>query len=526
MSRLTDAIGAMFKARSTPRETLGRSLDPVTVQTVTGNQTPTIAYPLMSTQGIPASPQGGTRTPDMNTPQTPSWALNTPSTTLQNENWFGPGVPLRPVAPAEVAGRMMDYPVNYNVNIRPRSYEAVDFPTLRGLADAYDLMRLIIETRKDQVESYDWEIIPKEGKTVPQSVIDDANQFFLYPDGEHVWNTWMRMVLEDLLVIDAVAIYPRLTKGGDLFALELMDGATIRRVLDPTGRTPMPPDPAYQQVLKGLPAVDYTTEELFYTMRNPRTNRFYGYSPVEQVIMTVNIALRRQLHQLEFYTSGSIPEAFAGVPDTWSAETIQQFQLYWDNMMEGNTAERRKVKFLPMDASKMEFPKSGVVKDDFDDWLSRIVCFAFSISPTALVRQTNRATAQSSQEVALNEGLIPILNWIKRMLDLLISNAYGQPDLEFKWQIQKDLDPLVQAQVDQIYVTTKVVTPDEVRERLGMEPLTAKQQEQLNPAPPPPTLQPGQAPSEEPGVTSGKAPSSKPKGGKPSSPASEISEGE
>jgi hypothetical protein len=39
----------------------------------------------------------------------------------------------------------------------------------------------------------------------------------------------------------------------ELFALEPVDGATIRRVLDNTGRTPLPPDPAYQQIIKGLP---------------------------------------------------------------------------------------------------------------------------------------------------------------------------------------------------------------------------------------------------------------------------------
>ena len=417
-------------------------------------------------------------------------------TTNQGDQWFGPGRPLNPVAPPEVAGRGWDFPTHYNLQTRPRAYEQYDFPTLRAMADNYDLMRLIIETRKDQVESYDWEIIPKDGKTVSQSELDEVNEFFLYPDREHVWNTWLRMVLEDLFVIDTIAIYPRTTRGGKLYTLDLMDGGTLKRVLDETGRTPLPPDPAFQQVLKGLPAVDYTTDELIYTMRNPRSNRVYGYSPVEQVIATVNIALRRQLHQLQFYTEGSIPEGIAGVPDGWNMETIKQFQIYWDTMMEGNTAQRRKFKFVPLDPSKMVFPKQDVLKDQFDEWLARIICFAFSISPTALIKDTNRATATSTQEQALKEGLIPLLNWLKRLFDLLLAKAWGNTNLEFKWSMQKDLDPLVQAQVDQIYLVTKVVTPDEVRDRLGLEPLTTEQQEQLNPTPPPPgptTLGAGQS---------------------------------
>ena len=74
----------------------------------------------------------------------------------------------------------------------------------------------------------------------------------------------------------------------------------------------MPPATAYQQVLKGMPAVDYTRDELIYLPRNPRTHKIYGYSPVEQIVMTVNIALRRALHQLQFYTEGNIPESLIG----------------------------------------------------------------------------------------------------------------------------------------------------------------------------------------------------------------------
>ena len=395
--------------------------------------------------------------------------------------WFGPGRTLNPVAPPDTAGRILDYPVNYNVNIRPRSYENISFDTLRSFADAYDLLRLIIETRKDQIEGYQWEIIPKEGKTASDADVDFVTEFFSYPDKEHPWSTWLRMLLEDLFVIDAVSIYPRATKGGGLYALELMDGSTLKRVIDEFGRTPLPPDPAYQQVLKGLPAINYTREEILYAVRNPRTSRIYGYSPVEQVISTVNIALRRQLHQLQFYTEGNVPEAIAGVPDTWNIQTLRDFQTYWDSVMEGNTAQRRHMKFVPFDASKIVFPKEGALKDQYDEWLARIICFCFSISPSALIHQPNRATAETIQETAVKEGIVPLLNWLKQLINGLITTQLKKPNLQFEWVMQQDLDPLVQAQVDQIYIACKVTTPNEVRERRGDDPLTQKQLDELNP---------------------------------------------
>lgn len=400
---------------------------------------------------------------------------------LSLNGWFGPGSPLNPVAPKDSAGRAFDYPVAYNLQNRPRAQEEVSFEQLRGLADGYDLLRLIIETRKDQVEGYRWEVRAKEGMKASQSSIDSTISFLEFPDQEHNWNTWLRMLLEELFVIDAIVVYPRLTRGGSLYALELVDGATIKRVIDHTGRTPLPPDTAYQQVLKGLPATDYTRDDLIYWMRNPRVSKVYGYSPVEQIIMTVNTALRRQLHQLQFYTEGNIPESIAGVPDSWTIDDIAKWQKYWDLMIEGNTAQRRHMKFVPFDPSKMQFPKQEVVKDQFDEWLARICCFAFSISPTMLVKDTNRATADRVADTAKEEGLMPLLTWIKRFMDFIIQRHLGQRKLEFVWEDRKSLDPKAQAEVDEIYLRAKVFTVDEVRKNLGRDSLTDKQKSETSP---------------------------------------------
>jgi hypothetical protein len=53
--------------------------------------------------------------------------------------------------------------------------------------------------------------------------------------------------------------------------------------------------------------------------------------------------------------------------------------------------------------------REPVLKDDFDEWLAWVVCFAFSLPPTAFVKQTNRATAETQQETATTEGLVPPL---------------------------------------------------------------------------------------------------------------------
>src|SRR5215475_13244782 len=70
--------------------------------------------------------------------------------------WFGPDLPMAPSAPAGTPPRMLDYPVGYNINIQPRNLEPISFAQMRGLADSFDLVRLCIETRKDQVSRMPW----------------------------------------------------------------------------------------------------------------------------------------------------------------------------------------------------------------------------------------------------------------------------------------------------------------------------------------------------------------------------------
>ena len=57
-----------------------------------------------------------------------------------------------------------------------------------------------------------------------------------------------------------------------------------------------------------MPAADFSAEELLYLPRNVRAHRLYGMSPVEQIALTINIALRRDAATLEYYRAGSVPE--------------------------------------------------------------------------------------------------------------------------------------------------------------------------------------------------------------------------
>jgi hypothetical protein len=401
-------------------------------------------------------------------------------------DWFGPQNPLPPQAPPDVAGRQFDYPFGFNLAVTPRSWEPTGFAELRGLAESYDLLRAVIETRKDQMERLTWRIRPRAptptgGASDPRLVA--LTQFFECPDKHHGWASWLRMLLEDLLVIDAPTLYKERTRGGAIYALDVIDGASIKRLIDDWGRTPAPPSPAYQQILKGMPAVDYTADELIYAPRNPRVHKAYGFSPVEQVQMSVNIALRRQIYQLQYYTEGNIPEALIGVPENWNPDQIRQFQSYWDALNAGDTAERRHAKFVPGGVAKTFVPvREPALKDAFDEWLARVVCYAFSLPPTAFTAQVNRATAENAQDVALSEGLLPLQRWVKQLIDRVIAEEFGAGDLEFAWDQDRDADPSATATIAADYVKSGIKSINEVRAELGLPPVAGGEQPKIQTA--------------------------------------------
>lgn len=385
--------------------------------------------------------------------------------------WMSPGEPVQPQV-EQAKGRAWDYQPGINLDIEPRRHGGVTFQRLRNVAEYCDLVRLAIETRKDQVSAHPWEVIPAEGSGIAEDDprIGKILAFIERPDGRQLWDSWMRMLIEDLLVIDAAAVYARPRMDGGLHSLEVFDGSTIHPLIDESGRAPLPPSPAYQQVFHGVPAVDFTADELYYMPRNPRSNRIYGYSPVEQIIMMVEIALRRQMHKLQYYTVGSAPDLLVEVPANWTIKQMKEFRVWWQELLSGDTANRQRGMFVPS-GSKVQNLKEQALKDDFDEWIARVVMFAFSLPATPFIKQHSRANDQEQTSMAEDQGLTPILKWITDFWNTVIHEKLGEPGLEFHFRDRRESDPQVAAAMNKIYIDSGVKSIDEVREELGLAPI-------------------------------------------------------
>ena len=112
--------------------------------------------------------------------------------------------------------------------------------------------------------------------------------------------------------------------------------------------------------------------------------------------------------------------------------------------MSGTLARRRMVKFMPAEFKPTE-TRQPPLKDMYDEWLARVVCYPFSVPASAFVTQVNRATSETLRTQAAQEGLAPLKAWVKTALDRVAPVCLKQPGLKSFWIGDDATDPLQQA---------------------------------------------------------------------------------
>jgi len=387
--------------------------------------------------------------------------------------WMGPGQPLQVAAPEGTVARQNNYPVQYNINVQPRAGSPVTFAQLHALAE-WDLLRIIMERKKNQLISLAWDIRPvdetQESKfDAEKSGANAIQQQLRYPDVDHDWPTWLRGILDDLYVTDAVSVEPIYRPDGSLYSLQGVSGSTIQIKIDEQGRTPKPPNTAYQQIVQGIQAVNFTTDQLIYKPWNLRWGSLFGFSAVEQILITINIGLRRESRQLLEFTAGTMPENLLAMPDGWTPAQIKEYQEYFDSRYMNNLVRRATTTMVPAKTQAIAI-KSDPLKNEFDEWLVRIACWAFGVSPSGFVRDTNKATADTARVTAIQDGMGSDMIYIKTLMDLILRKCFKRPDLQFVWANEDQIDPLEQAEVETMQIDRGIYSLDDIRAKHGQPP--------------------------------------------------------
>jgi hypothetical protein len=399
---------------------------------------------------------------------------------FQGEGWMTPNTPMEPKEPEGTSPRRFQYQPGINISTTPRGSDEISFPMLRALSN-YTLVRIVIERIKEAIKAHEWDIVADvESQTANyESDIAVVKDFLEMPDRRHTWDAWVGEVCEEVLSIDALALYVHRARDGSPWALEVIDGGTIKPLIDERGFEPLPPVPSYAQYLYGVSYAAFTKDEMLYRPRNRRAHKMYGFSPVEQIIMIVNMGLRREMHTLAQFTDGNMPAAFAKLPPDWSVEKIKAYNEYWNALLAGDPQNRAKLRWIPGgsgvgDVQKFHDEEVFGLKNEWDEWLARIICFAFGISPQAFIQMTNRAVAQELGDVEAEYGFASVKRFIALLVNEIIDDVLVMPHLQFRWITDRGRMAAKRIDRNEKYVKSSILSIDEVRAEEGKPPLGLK----------------------------------------------------
>lgn len=447
---------------------------------------------------------------------------------------FGPGTPIVPAPIDPVRGdtgraepRQWAYPVSWNLpGNDSRGNRCVPWQVLREAADNIALLRDCIRIRKNEILALDWTVavskraIQAEQRRAPDDKrtdierkmrdrlapeIERCEAFWSRPDPRNglSFAKWASKVLEEHLVLDALAIYPRYTYGGDLAGLEVIDGSTIKPLLDHYGGRPVPPEPAYQQILYGFPrgeyhatvstpvgsagldgaAVDaaYLADQLIYEVREVRTTTPYGFSAVEQSLYDADLWMKRMSWLRAEYTDGVMPAGWMlNEESTWTPEQLKAFETEFNDFYSGMTQQRQRFRVLPPgikpDHSGRDLGER--YRPEYDLHLLKLMCAHFDLTIAELgfteAKGLGSAGYHEGQEnVQERKGTRPDLKWFESVLTgISVDHLRMPPELEFRWLGLDEEDQTAADDLNRTRFSSAGITLNEWRDEQGMAPYT------------------------------------------------------
>jgi HK97 family phage portal protein len=359
----------------------------------------------------------------------------------------------------------------------------VTWETLRMMAHRNEWARAIIKTRKNQIGSVKWRIVPRDDDDSSAStriMCEEMTKLLNRPSmrgsrpHSRSWRQFIGEVLEDVLVLDAGCIEKERDANGWIRALYPVDGATIRPNIDEYGGYR---DDAYVQVVDGQVTARFGMEDLLYIMDNPSTDlRFagYGFSPLEHMIVSVTAELFASKFNSSYFEKGAIPEGILNLGEDVAPEDVDAFRLYWMNEIMG------KPWAIPIVAGKnvawQQWRDSH--KDmqfmEYQSWLLKKMCAGYQISPQEVgeLEDVNRSTAQDQNEINKSKSLQPILTLIADMFEVELIGQHGQglgDYIEFEWIEEKEDEALIDQKFS-VRVQEGMASRNEWREAVNMEP--------------------------------------------------------
>jgi hypothetical protein len=362
---------------------------------------------------------------------------------------------------------------------------------LRGFADRCEPVRAAINRRTQQVAESGWQIVRVDDPKRPPDprVVESLTTLFRYVNPTNLsLSEVFRQVIEDVLVLDAGCIEKELTVGGGaskrtkstIEALWPVDGSLI--AIDPAWAAPTsrggagcsPDAIRYRQrnLQTRQVEAELRNDQLVYIMQNPRTYRILGFSQVEMCLDAIDRALYGEAYAYDLIKN-PVPPGLLGVTGL-TGEKLTAFRTYYnEELAPGEVPIVGTEEGQPggITYARTAWSPHDLMFDEYRKWLVNIIAYMFQIDKTVLgqIDDVNRSTSET-MSARTDEGYVALALRVASYITREIV-AHVDPNHGFEFTDLRTLDPVTQGKLDVAYVSARIWTVNEVRARMGFDPV-------------------------------------------------------
>lgn len=391
----------------------------------------------------------------------------------------------------------------------------VDLLEIRRLA-ATPYVEMCLSTIIDSISAIPWGIIPKnETEQISEQKkkeIEHVKAFFDNPNtNKESFEHMLRKVVRDILEIDSGVIVKQFNLKEELVGIVAKDGATFAKNPDVFGmftdrddiildtqivgdnKQDGNMDPgmirsvdareraAYFQFgwAAGIRPIPFGKKEVVWFERNPRTDIFYGRSPIEILAEVIQMMIYSIEHNLQYYNDNNMPKGVLGLEES-DAETVKAFEELWnESLREQDLAGKWKRRFhhVPIINKKPTFTRIQFSNAELElleqqRWFSRMVWACFGVTPTEL-GYTEDAKGMANQivqsQIFRKRAINPILRLIEYNVNKEIISEFEYEGIKFKFLTFDIEEEMKKIDLYEKQIDSGVRTVNEIRKSEGLD---------------------------------------------------------
>lgn len=392
---------------------------------------------------------------------------------------------------------------------------SLSYDTLRRMSVRNSVIASIITTRVNQVSTFSqparytmdgigYQITlrdPKKQPTSDQKRMIMAMEAFLencgytYDPGRDGFDTFLRKILRDSLTFDQLTfevVPDRLGRPAEMYAV---DASTIRAASPEadvdtqyiTSTSINANQQRWVQVIDGSVITDFSSTELAFAVRNPRTDinvQPYGFAELEVLIQQITAHLWAEEYNSRYFSQGGTTKGVLNLKGTnISKEQIEAFRRQWTAQLSGITGAW-KTPVVSVDGLEYINVSQSNREMEYEMWMNYLIniCSAvFQIDP-AEINFPNRGGSGGSGGGGLGDGgiedrlknsrdkgLRPLLRFLESVINRYIIRRFSS-DYSFNFV---GLDK--ESEADKLTIIEKSVrsyrTINEIRKEKDLDPI-------------------------------------------------------